>query len=425
VIYIIMQGTWTRIVTGVLILIMLTMVMNFTQFQDEVRNRSHAITRSLQSAFFNRDVDEATSVQSALQTSEEIVFHPPEMLPDNPSLHTSIPFVIVAGTGETDGVDEAIVLLNSILLLSSMDIDLYIITDKRGVSEFTKMFEQISSTRVQINVSLIEHDPVWTANLSYSINVNPYRHHSGAWGMTKLWLPLHPALKSLDFAIIVDTDMVFLVDPAELYDERPDRYIHRMINPDPTLANWAYMMPLVPPGQEKAPKNICSCVVLTNLNYIRKAGLVPQAFSSALSARPEWKQIVKVSNSIQQKRRLYNVPNGDQGIYFALWEQNPDLIRPLDWKWNRDKCHKYNRALDTPDASTPHIPVNMIHRNCFGSNIRKRWRADPGDPYFTFFYRFKWLWHDYSWHKPGNKGFNPYASNRYKKPVIKVVPWVG
>jgi len=180
-----------------------------------------------------------------------------------------INIIIVAGHGETDAVTESIPLINSILLLSSVAVHFNILSDEQGVKSFEeKIFKMISSVHIPVEVHLHDLDLQRVLEMSSDINFNPYFHHSGVWGTAKLFLPW--LLPEVDTATVVDTDMIFVEDPALLFMQ---------FSKDDTVT---YKMPL----NDNSPGGICSCVVLIHMDLAREQQVFPTMFANSLKAYP-------------------------------------------------------------------------------------------------------------------------------------------
>jgi len=267
-----------------------------------------------------------------------------------------INFIIVAGYGETDAVTESIPLINSILLLSSVAVHFYIFSDEKGVKRFDeKIFKMISSVPIHVEVDLHGLDLQRVLELSSKIHFNPYFHHSGVWGAAKLFVPW--LLPEVDTATVVDTDMIFVEDPALLF---------MLFNKDDTVT---YKMPL----NENKPGGICSCIVLIHMDLARKQQVFPAMFANSLKAYPSWRN----------PNRTYDCPHGDQGLYFALWKQQPDLMATIPVKWNLDRCHKFYGIFRKRNKRE----AGLIHRNCNGGN------KDAAETYYRFYRDYPFAWH--------------------------------
>ena len=323
----------------------------------------------------------------------------------------ALPFVVVAGRGETDAVSEAWGLISSVLLLSSAAVSLTFVTDTIGKDVLLSRFAELSNrgARIPVAVQIYEHDLRRTRALAQQLNLT-ITHHSGTWGMTKLFLPwLFPHWHDI---IVIDTDMVFVTDPAPLAAS-----LERM------APHAVYSMPLTTkwPNSTK-PSDICSCIVLLRCEAARDSGLHPTLWRSALKW---WHKTSKTNHALPP-------PHGDQGMYYALWAMRPDLFVSLDESWNVDRCHRYYGHLQQPPRGEPmtvqlglkakqnenqnqatlvqqqqqqqrrrlamednrhdaHLPIRLLHRNCFGSGFSTA--GDDAQPFFEFFAAYRWHWH--------------------------------
>ncbi len=290
-----------------------------------------------------------------------------------------LPLVIVAGRGESDAIAEVWSLLSSILLLSTAAVNFTFVTDNAGAQELGDRFKALGCARVPLAVHIVRHDLSRTRAMARQLNLT-IDHHSGEWGMTKLFLPwLFPHWHDV---IVIDTDMVFVADPAPLGNELRTM---RKKTPSPIFA-----MPLSgnSPTNTK-PSDICSCIVLIRCAAARERGVHPTLWKESLT----WWETDGVRLWRQYAKTPHPPPHGDQGIYYALWAHQTDLFASLDTSWNVDYCHGYyHRLTQRAATSNARLRVNLLHRNCLGKKFRTH--SDPvGQPFFDFFEKYHWHWH--------------------------------
>jgi len=88
--------------------------------------------------------------------------------------------------GEPETFTESLLLLNSILLLSSIRLQLVIATDDWGIELYSQLFGELQRTRRPLEVFLMRVAEHWTANLAAGIEYDLATHHSGIWGTLKV-----------------------------------------------------------------------------------------------------------------------------------------------------------------------------------------------------------------------------------------------
>ena len=299
------------------------------------------------------------------------------------SAATPLPFVIVAGRGESDAIAEVWSLVSSILLLSTVAVDFTFVTDDAGERELWGRFKALAhGARVPLAVHIVRHDLSRTRAMARQLKLT-IDHHSGEWGMTKLFLPwLFPHLHDV---IVIDTDMVFVADPAPLGDELRAM---REKTPSPIFA-----MPLSGHSPTNTtPSDICSCVVLIRCAAARERGVHPTLWKESLT----WWETDGVRRWTKYPKPPHPPPHGDQGMYYALWAHQTDLFASLDTSWDVDKCRSYYHRLkqqrvSRAASSNARLRVNLLHRNCMGKAFGS---SDPaGQPFFDFFQEYRWHWH--------------------------------
>lgn len=196
--------------------------------------------------------------------------------------------------------------------------------------------------------------------------------------MTVPWL-----LPDIRRAIVLDTDMVFTRDPALLWAE---------FSKGNDNSGWAFKMPLFSAREPwtRAHYNlanvhgICSCVVLVNLDRARSEIVWPDVLRKALESaiqRGEWE-----GTWYKPELGKWHLVHSDQGMYWLLLRYRPNLISDLHPRWNSDRCHKWNGAMNR----TSKIDVGLLHRNCAGSDASKT--SDEANDYFRFYHNFQWRW---------------------------------
>jgi hypothetical protein len=143
---------------------------------------------------------------------------------------------------------------------------------------------------------------------------------------------LHELLPaSISRAIFVDTDALFLHDPAALW---------RMLREMPKDA--AVMLPLHP--DQRAPEwhdanKICSCVLLLDLAALRARTLMDSAhYRAAGRAALSPPAFAHMFGAPVDGKGYEGVKLGDQGYWWALVHGVPGLAAPLDYAWEVSSC---------------------------------------------------------------------------------------
>jgi len=168
-------------------------------------------------------------------------------------------------------------LLKSMVLLASRPFRILFVTDPEGAARIENEIvpklvgrkTHIANIQVRI-VSSFQEAEAYAAKIKLELYKS---HHSGAFGMLKLFLPF--MLHDHDDIVIVDTDMVFLQDPILLWDE-----FEKFDN------DQLYAMPL---HAFNNSGNMCACVALYRTKLIRAVyNRLEAMFLEALEADPSY-----------------------------------------------------------------------------------------------------------------------------------------
>lgn len=285
-------------------------------------------------------------------------------LPNQDNSEDWITIIVVCGNGETDIVREMQPLLTSAILLSSAPLHFVFVTDNGSANRIQRMFEddlKYSKKPIKVDTWVLSEGSVNA--FSSMLDYNPTFHHSGIWGTSKLMLPW--IVKDVEKAVQVDSDMIFLDDPARIWNEFFD------IDDEETNGEWLYKMPLHDPS---GAHSICSCIVLLKLDEIRHSNTFPTLMEDALATQPDWKK----------ENNMYDTPNGDQGLYWTMLNKyGSQVIRPLPEQWNAERCHDYFDVLRT----TSQKAVSVLHNNCDYHND-----YGAAKEYFAFYEKYRWHW---------------------------------
>lgn len=288
-------------------------------------------------------------------------------LPLRPNLKsTDVPtFVVTCGAGDSDAVDEMKPLLKSILMSISSPVNFVFLTDAIGRNRIHTLFKRLAYTKRKVSVDIHILDERLVDKWAAKVRMSVWSHSSGRWGMAKLMVPW--ILRDREHAIIVDTDMIFMQDPMNLWE-----LFHT--DTDRGKQGWIYQMPI---ARLTSPIYICSCIVLLKLKKIRDHQVYPNLMRYALSQAKTW---------YHPEIGLYKPNTGDQGMLYMMIKHYPQLFQRLPLHWARGHCGKYQDALKVQSK----LPVGILHRNCAGTNSSAV--RDEASPFFDFFSHYRWHW---------------------------------
>ncbi|PPQ99080.1 hypothetical protein CVT24_003640 [Panaeolus cyanescens] len=246
------------------------------------------------------------------------------------------------------------------------------------------------------------------------------------WPMLSKLL-MHEILIDVEKTIFVDTDMIFVVDPAQLWDN------FRTFDDNALLA-----LPTLGPTSHAG--EICTCVMLLNLERMRRPE--PNSLLIPSSLIPQYKDILTEALDAAERDGIPNMkgrperasfsrkdaPFGDQGIIYALWMHRPALFPQLSLRWDITQCRssyglrlggfldKDGKPVEDDTAITEQeqlqihnynqkageglIVPGILHFNCqpdAGTNVWE-WIENHDDtlktwaPMVTTTVRYKWIW---------------------------------
>lgn len=136
-------------------------------------------------------------------------------------------------------------------------------------------------------------------------------------GLVKMFI--HELLPTVDKALFIDTDMMFVVDPLLLW-RTFDTMNSTQILLFPTL------------GPTSWEGTICTCTMVMNLRMMREAHFM------ASTLLPDLMNISISSTSYPGRVDPLAPPFGDQGLYFAMWQARPELFGHLSLVWDMTGC---------------------------------------------------------------------------------------
>ncbi|KZP13731.1 glycosyltransferase family 8 protein [Athelia psychrophila] len=160
------------------------------------------------------------------------------------------------------------------------------------------------------------------------------RHGAGYAGIVKAFL--HEVLYDVKKIIYFDTDMLFLVDPYLLWREF-DRYSSR---------NENFLVAFPTLGEKSTSDVVCSCIMLLNLESMRKKHFMPSTFfpqSLVTLGSPEtW-----ASAGIDPQNPQF----ADQDLYFAIWKRfGREMFENLSVAWDTTHC-RFSYGLSLADGN--------------------------------------------------------------------------
>ena len=276
-------------------------------------------------------------------------------------------FVIACGTQLTDAVAEMRPLLTSMLVLVSAPIRLVFLTDADGAARIRRLFAtDLAWFRRPLRVDIVHVRDTDIDKFALDIRVDPMGDsHTGRWALAKLMVPW--LLPGVDRVVTVDTDMVFVKDPLELWEE------HGVGG-----AEWIYRMPL---NRRHSNNAICSCVVLVRCELARRRRVHPTMLRAAMAgagaAERQW---------YKPTAGLWRPEQGDQGLLWMTMHKYPAAFSELPLRWNREKCHNYYGVFNSGNTGD----VGIFHRNCAG--FYSRVATDNASEMFDFFLKYRWHW---------------------------------
>lgn len=144
-------------------------------------------------------------------------------------------------------------------------------------------------------------------------------------------------------SIFVDTDALFISDPALLWDQfsmlRPATAIVMASHPDQNAPDW------------HNASRICSCIMLLDLEKLRDLRMMDSSIYRELGGvkafSPEAFEVMYGLPGGDGKGRYDNVRLGDQGYWWAIVNHRPDLFEPLKYDFEVTSCllQTYNIGL--------------------------------------------------------------------------------
>ncbi|PPQ83828.1 hypothetical protein CVT24_012193, partial [Panaeolus cyanescens] len=314
-----------------------------------------------------------------------------------------------------DSATEGSLLIKSIIMYASQPLDIHIICDDDAENVLRTRLSLVTHPRHRIRVTY--YKPSWQSMLERveregSIQTD---HSAGLPGLMKLFI--HEILPpSVTKAIFVDTDAIFITDPALLWQTfdslRQETIIVMASHPDQDSPEW------------HNASRICSCVMLLDLEKLRKLRLMDSTYYRKTGENPSigteafW---ALYGEPAGPNGRYDNVRLGDQGYWWAIVDYRPDLFEPLSFDFEVTSCllDTYLVGLgddlmtmekeldfqihvkDTPQEGKVVLP-KLLHFNCLhGTPVYMNWDgwSDPQNGLnlrwgqaVRYHNGYKWIW---------------------------------
>jgi hypothetical protein len=236
------------------------------------------------------------------------------------------------------------------LLHQSTDLEFNVLCDEESKNYLIKtVLSQLKSLKKKVKFNFGVPNLEWVKEMAKKTGIK-MRHHSGVWGISKLFLPhLFPETKR---SIFIDTDMILFTDIKLAWNE------FQKFTPE-TMIAWSV-------DTYNDPNNVCSCIVLWDFERSRELKwekeIAPVAFRHYLGMFNDGTYSNKWGG-------------GDQDFLWTIARYRPELFRVLPRTWNLTHCQKYYGV----SAETPHSDLfpSVVHFNCMGNQL------DPND---------RWSW---------------------------------
>ncbi|PBK74272.1 hypothetical protein ARMSODRAFT_580918 [Armillaria solidipes] len=309
-------------------------------------------------------------------------------------------------------VHEGSIAIKSAIMYTSRPLHFHLICTEDNIAYMEKKFALFPRPAYAIEVTY------------YPITAERVRDRGHRAGIGEQWNVLskvfmHELLVDVDKAIFMDTDMIFLVDPLELWND------FNKFEPY-TLMSFPTLGPTSHPGQ------ICSCIMLMNFTLMRNPSamfmpstLLPDTQHSSLAVLPFARGISDGIPSPVADETVsfdpYNPFFADQGIFHVIWLYRPTMFRHLSLRWDVSTCRQQlgislgsfgdeleedmseedqlGRQLALEGSGEEHTLMSpgILHFNCqdkddiwlFEENHNPSARFGP---MVTTALRYKWIW---------------------------------
>ncbi|CAA7270160.1 unnamed protein product [Cyclocybe aegerita] len=343
-------------------------------------------------------------------------FQPGTVTNSHPLNSTVDPVVFSFIMWSEDAAAEGALLVKSILLYGTRPTDIHIICDHTAEQFLRKRVALVQ--RPSHHVRIWFYKPSWQSMLDRVEREGSIKtdHSAGLPGLMKLFIHeiLPPTVKR---SIFVDTDALFIADPALLWDVfdtlRPATAIVMASHPDQDSPEWHHA------------SRICSCVMLLDLEKLRSLRLMDSRIYHELDDFPALSpEAFRAKYGLPGGHghgRYDNVRLGDQGYWWAIVDHRPDIFEPLSYDYEITSCllDTYLTGLGneliseeeelrfqihtkgTPQEGKVILP-KLLHFNCLhGTPIYMEWSgwSDPSNSLtarwgaaVSYHVGFKWIW---------------------------------
>jgi hypothetical protein len=257
---------------------------------------------------------------------------------------------------------ETSLLLKSILLHQSTDLEFNFLCDEESKNYLIKtVLSQLKSLKKKVKFNFVVPNLEWIKEMAKKTGIK-IRHHSGVWGISKLFLPhLFPETKR---SIFIDTDMILFTDIKLAWNE------FQKFTPE-TMIAW-------PVDTYSDPNNVCSCIMLWDFERSRELKwekeLAPAAFRHYLGMFNDGTYSNKWGG-------------GDQDFLWAIARYRPELFRVLPRTWNLAHCQKYYGV--SAERSNSNLFPSVVHFNCMSDQLHPNDRWSWAVEYLR---KLQWAW---------------------------------
>ncbi|KAG9089212.1 hypothetical protein FS749_001527 [Ceratobasidium sp. UAMH 11750] len=316
-----------------------------------------------------------------------------------------------------DSATEGAMTIKSALMHTSRPLAFHLICSDEAVPIIRKKLQLFSRPAYSLDVSFypVSLDAIKARAGRAGVGT---KYSAGWGGLVKVFM--HELLPSVERAIFVDTDMLFVLDPVLLWNTFSTLKRNQMVA-FPTL------------GPKSDSSRICTCVMLLDLAMMRdvkrpfmSSTLVPGWSRNAISSHA-FNLALSGDGTIESADRSQRVKfdpmdplYGDQGLYHVIWAHFPELFAHLSLRWDVTHCRKgYGLQLgkwhesggeemsetdqikaqfymeEAPEKFEQLLP-GILHFNCqnrpivwdFGENyVENTWAS-----MITMITRYKWIW---------------------------------
>ncbi|TRM60648.1 glycosyltransferase family 8 protein [Schizophyllum amplum] len=288
--------------------------------------------------------------------------------------------------------EEGAQLIKSILLYNSSPTEIHIACDDDSRIYLESRLKLVTHPQHDVHVvfyPITVQDMLDRIEREGSIKTD---HEAGTPGLMKLFL--HELMPTVNKAIYVDTDALFIADPTILWRVfdtfRPSTAIAMGYHPEQMAHAWHYA------------SRICSCIMLLDFEKLREQRLMDSRLykdGKAALSPPAFRAMY--GEPAGPDGRYDNVKLGDQGFWWAIVDHMPEIFEPLSYDFEVSSClvETYNTGLVGADdmtekeelASMMHTektpmegkPVRpkLLHFNCLRAETYMEWDGwnDPTD----------------------------------------------